>query len=134
MRACAAPRRIDMQGGESGTWISPLMVAAYTRLFDAGYAHSVETWHDDVLVGGLYGVAIGRMFYGESMFSANPMRQKSHCAAGRQLQHWEFGLIDCQMETAHLASLGARTMRARIRSAAAELVKCRIVRPWTFNL
>jgi len=125
MRACAAPRCIDMQGGESGTWISPQMVAAYTRLFDAGYAHSVETWHDGVLVGGLYGVAIGRMFYGESMFSREPDASKiALVRLARQLQQWEFGLIDCQMETPHLASLGARTMpRAAFAARVAELVK-----------
>ena len=132
MRACAAPRE-----GESGTWISPLMVAAYTRLFDAGYAHSVETWHDDVLVGGLYGVAIGRMFYGESMFSREPDASKiALVRLARQLQQWEFGLIDCQMETAHLASLGARTMaRAAFAARVAELVKLpHRSGPWTFNL
>jgi len=137
MRACAAPRHIDMQGGESGTWISPQMVAAYTRLFDAGYAHSVETWHDGVLVGGLYGVAIGRMFYGESMFSREADASKiALVRLARQLQQWEFGLIDCQMETAHLASLGARTMpRAAFAARVAELVKLpHRSGPWTFNL
>ncbi|HWR78279.1 MAG TPA: leucyl/phenylalanyl-tRNA--protein transferase [Thiobacillus sp.] len=132
MRACAAPRE-----GESGTWISPLMVAAYTRLFDAGYAHSVETWHDGVLVGGLYGVAIGRMFYGESMFSREPDASKiALVRLAQQLQQWEFGLIDCQMETPHLASLGARTMpRAAFAARVAELVKLpHRSGPWTFNL
>jgi leucyl/phenylalanyl-tRNA--protein transferase len=106
MRACAEPRDDD-----GGTWISPSMVAAYTRLFDAGYAHSVETWFQGVLVGGLYGVAIGRMFYGESMFSRMPDASKvALVRLARQLRQWGFGLIDCQMETAHLASLGARTM------------------------
>src|SRR5512143_87935 len=64
MRACGEPR-----AGACGTWISPAMIAAYRRLFEAGYAHSIETWREGRLVGGLYGVAIGRMFYGESMFS-----------------------------------------------------------------
>jgi len=132
MRACAAPR-----DGTLGTWISPAMVAAYTRLFDAGYAHSVETWHDGVLVGGLYGVAIGRMFYGESMFSRMPDASKAalvHLA--RQLQQWNFGLIDCQMETPHLASLGARTMPRTVFTARlAELVNLpHRLGPWTFKL
>jgi len=132
MRACAAPR-----DGALGTWISPAMVAAYTRLFDAGYAHSVETWHDGVLVGGLYGVAIGRMFYGESMFSRMPDASKAalvHLA--RQLQQWNFGLIDCQMETPHLASLGARTMPRTVFTARlAELVNLpHRLGPWTFKL
>jgi len=136
MRACAAPRRIDMQGGESGTWISPLMVAAYSRLFDAGYAHSVETWRDDELVGGLYGVAIGRMFYGESMFSREPDASKiALVRLARQLQQWQFGLIDCQMETPHLASLGARTIpRAAFAARLAELVNLpHRPGPWTFD-
>jgi len=132
MRACSAPR-----DGALGTWISPAMVAAYTRLFDAGYAHSVETWHDGVLVGGLYGVAIGRMFYGESMFSRMPDASKValvHLA--RQLQQWNFGLIDCQMETPHLASLGARTMPRTVFTARlAELVNLpHRLCPWTFML
>jgi len=131
MRACAAPR-----DGALGTWISPAMVAAYTRLFDAGYAHSVETWHDGVLVGGLYGVAIGRMFYGESMFSRMPDASKAalvHLA--RQLQQWNFGLIDCQMETPHLASLGARTMPRTVFTARlAELVNLpHLSGPWHFD-
>jgi len=131
MRACAAPRE-----GESGTWISPLMVAAYSRLFDAGYAHSVETWRDGELVGGLYGVAIGRMFYGESMFSREPDASKiALVRLARQLQQWQFGLIDCQMETPHLASLGARTIpRAPFAARLAELVNLpHRPGPWTFD-
>jgi leucyl/phenylalanyl-tRNA--protein transferase len=131
MRACGAPRK-----GESGSWISPAMVAAYRRLFDAGYAHSIETWHDGVLVGGLYGVAIGRMFYGESMFSREADASKiALVRLARQLQQWEFGLIDCQMETPHLASLGARTMpRAAFCARVAELVDLpHRPGPWTFD-
>jgi leucyl/phenylalanyl-tRNA--protein transferase len=131
MRACAAPRE-----GESGTWISPAMVAAYTRLHQAGYAHSVETWHDGRLVGGLYGVAIGRMFYGESMFSREPDASKvALVRLAQQLQRWGFGLIDCQMETSHLASLGARTMpRAAFIARLAELVNWpHRPGPWNFD-
>jgi leucyl/phenylalanyl-tRNA--protein transferase len=131
MRACAAPRE-----GESGTWISPAMVAAYTRLHQAGYAHSVETWHDGRLVGGLYGVAIGRMFYGESMFSREPDASKvALVRLAQQLQQWGFGLIDCQMETSHLASLGARTMpRAAFIARLAELVNWpHRPGPWNFD-
>ncbi|HUX30389.1 MAG: leucyl/phenylalanyl-tRNA--protein transferase [Thiobacillus sp.] len=131
MRACAAPRE-----RETGTWISPAMVAAYSRLFDAGYAHSVETWHDGRLVGGLYGVAIGRMFYGESMFSREPDASKvALVRLARQLQQWDFGLIDCQMETPHLASLGARAMpRAMFTARLAELVKLpHLPGPWTLT-
>ena len=131
MRACAAPRE-----GESGTWISPAMVAAYTRLHQAGYAHSVETWHDGVLVGGLYGVAIGRMFYGESMFNREPDASKvALVRLAKQFQQWDFRLIDCQMETPHLASLGARTMpRAVFTARLAELVNLpHLSGPWTFE-
>jgi leucyl/phenylalanyl-tRNA--protein transferase len=131
MRACGEPRE-----GAGGTWISPAMVAAYSRLFDAGYAHSVETWHDGRLVGGLYGVAIGRMFYGESMFSREPDASKvALVRLARQLQRWGFGLIDCQMETAHLASLGARMMpRAAFTARLSELVKLpHKPSPWHFD-
>jgi leucyl/phenylalanyl-tRNA--protein transferase len=103
MRACAEPRR-----RQRGTWIVEDIVQAYLRLHRLGHAHSVETWQDGRLVGGLYGVAIGRIFYGESMFSRVADGSKlafAHLVA--QLRRWEFGLIDCQMETAHLASLGA---------------------------
>jgi len=132
MRACAAPR-----AGASGTWISPAIVAAYTRLFDAGYAHSVETWHDGRLVGGLYGVAIGRMFYGESMFSRESDASKvALVRLAQQLQRWGFGLIDCQMETPHLASLGARTLPRTVFTARlAELVNLpHRPGPWNFDV
>jgi len=131
MAACAAPR-----GGESGTWISPPMLAAYTRLHQAGYAHSIETWKDDSLVGGLYGVAIGRVFFGESMFSRVPDASKvALVALARQLQRWQFGLIDCQMETAHLASMGARPIpRSDFCSRLEELVNLpHHPGPWTFD-
>jgi leucyl/phenylalanyl-tRNA--protein transferase len=94
-----------------GTWISPAMIAAYGRLHEAGYAHSVETWRDGQLVGGLYGVAFGRIFCGESMFSLE--RDASKVALARlceELIAREFVLIDCQMTTPHLLSLGARTV------------------------
>ena len=104
MRACAAPRP-----GQTGTWISATMLNAYTKLHKRGYAHSVETWIRGELVGGLYGVAIGRMFFGESMFSRVDDASKIAVAyLVRQLERWDFQMIDCQMATAHLASLGAR--------------------------
>lgn len=103
MRACAEPRP-----GQRGTWIVEPMIRAYDRLHALGHAHSVEAWRDGELVGGLYGVAIGRMFYGESMFSRAADASKIALAhLARQLARWDYGLIDCQMETAHLASLGA---------------------------
>ncbi len=103
MRACAAPRH-----GQSGTWIHEDMVAAYGELHRMGYAHSVEIWMNGELAGGLYGIAIGRMFYGESMFSRQTDASKIALAyLAANLAGWNFGMIDCQMNTSHLASLGA---------------------------
>jgi leucyl/phenylalanyl-tRNA--protein transferase len=85
------------------------MQAAYGKLHELGYAHSVEVWLGDKLIGGLYGVALGRVFYGESMFSLQTDASKIALAhLCHHLRNLEFGIIDCQMETAHLASLGAR--------------------------
>ena len=119
MSECAAPR-----ADQVGTWITPEMAAAYTALHHAGYAHSVEAWAEGTLVGGLYGVAIGRMFFGESMFSrASDASKVALAHLSRQLERWQFGLIDCQMSTPHLASLGARELpRAEFIRAVAELV------------
>jgi leucyl/phenylalanyl-tRNA---protein transferase len=104
VRACAEPRP-----EQHGTWITARMLQAYCTLHERGLAHSVETWRDDRLIGGLYGVAIGRAFFGESMFSrASDASKLALVHLVRQLSRWQFGLIDCQMRTAHLASLGAR--------------------------
>lgn len=101
--ACARSPR----PGQPGTWITAGMRAAYGQLHQAGHAHSVETWLGDDLVGGLYGVAIGRMFFGESMFARVDDASKAAFAVlCRQLAHWQFPLLDCQMETAHLARFG----------------------------
>lgn len=101
---CAASPR----PGQSGTWIVPAMVQAYQTLHRAGFAHSVETWIDGELVGGLYCVAIGKAVFGESMFTRTPGASKLALAAlvGFCRQHG-VGLIDCQQNTAHLASMGA---------------------------
>src|SRR5262245_53766187 len=104
MRGCAAPRP-----GQGGTWIGPEMRAAYRRLHDLGYAHSAETWIDGELAGGLYGVALGGAFFGESMFTRTRDASKMALVGlVRRLAAEGFGLIDCQMHTAHLESLGAR--------------------------
>jgi len=104
MNGCAEPR-----DGQEGTWITSEMVDAYSLLFERGHAHSVETWADGRLVGGAYGVAIGRMFFGESMFSRVADASKvSLVGLVRQLARWGFPCIDCQMSTTHLSSLGAR--------------------------
>ena len=102
--ACAGTPR----DGQSGTWITPTMQQAYIRLHELGYAHSVETWVNGTLVGGLYGMAIGKAFFGESMFSHATDASKIALAhLCRFLEANDFGIIDCQMETTHLASLGA---------------------------
>jgi len=102
--ACASTPRKD----QNGTWIVAEMQHAYCALHELGYAHSVEAWVDDKLVGGLYGLAIGRMFYGESMFSHASNASKVALAhLARFLAAQGYGLIDCQMQSAHLASLGA---------------------------
>ena len=95
--------------GQDGTWISPDMMNAYIRLHELGWAHSVETYDEGDLVGGLYGLAIGRMFYGESMFSRlNDASKVAFAHLIRYLSTHQFAMIDCQMRTEHLASLGGR--------------------------
>ena len=104
IRACAKPR-----ADGAGTWITQAMTGAYEALRRAGHAHSVETWIDGELAGGLYGVALGRAFFGESMFTRQPDASKiAFVHLVRQLRRWSYGLIDCQMATAHLARFGAR--------------------------
>ena len=109
LEGCAAPR-----AHEAGTWLSAPMRRAYASLYSAGLAHSVEVWMDGELAGGIYGVAIGRMFFGESMFArrtdASKIAMVRLCA---QLERWAFPMIDCQLETQHLLSLGAEHMRRR---------------------
>jgi leucyl/phenylalanyl-tRNA--protein transferase len=119
MLACAEPRP-----EQDGTWITDEMVAAYCALHDQGIAHSVETWIDGELAGGLYGVALGRMFYGESMFTRAADASKIALVhLVRQLERWNFGMIDCQVHTAHLTSLGAREIpRAEFTRNLVELV------------
>ncbi|PVZ71491.1 leucyl/phenylalanyl-tRNA--protein transferase [Pelagibaculum spongiae] len=103
IEACSAPR-----DDQPGTWLSPEMIEAYQNLHQLGYAHSLEVWQDQQLVGGLYGVSLGRMFFGESMFSRVSDASKIALVyLSGQLQSWQFDLIDCQLPTAHLASMGA---------------------------
>lgn len=97
------------RSGQEGTWIVPSMVDAYTELHRQGYAYSVEVWSGTELCGGLYGVQIGKVFYGESMFSLQPNASKfGFISLVRLLQQWNFTLIDCQQDTAYLRSFGAR--------------------------
>ena len=107
MRACAAPR-----DGQEGTWISEEIIAAYGGLARRDLAHSMEVWKDGLLVGGAYGVAMGRMFFGESMFSRVTDASKIALAAlVALLSQEQVPVIDCQQRTPHLASLGAREMQ-----------------------
>lgn len=119
VRACGST---ELRPG--GTWLSPEMRAAYIKLHKLGFAHSVETWLDGRLVGGLYGVAVGRIFFGESMFSLE--RDASKVALKRlceELTKRDFHMIDCQMATPHLMSLGARLIpRAEFTQALEEHV------------
>ncbi len=96
---------------EQGTWITEEMEDAYIQLHKLGYAHSVEVWREDKLIGGLYGLALGRCFFGESMFSLETNASKiAFSALCQQLQKWGYQLIDCQVENPHLLTLGATTI------------------------
>jgi leucyl/phenylalanyl-tRNA--protein transferase len=104
LEGCAqAPRP-----GQNGTWLIPEMVAAYEQLHALGYAHSIEAWRGDELVGGLYGVSLGAAFFGESMFAKAPDASKiAYTGCVRQLAAWGIRLIDCQVHTEHLERFGA---------------------------
>ena len=108
MLGCAGPRP---QYPDGGTWITAEMLAAYTRLHELGYAHSVETWQEGQLVGGLYGVALGGAFFAESMFThASDASKIALVSLVRQLQTWGFRLIDCQQSSPHITALGAEAI------------------------
>jgi leucyl/phenylalanyl-tRNA--protein transferase len=128
---CAEPR-----GDLAGTWITPEMKDAYGRLAELGCAHSIEAWDGDALAGGLYGVAIGRMFFGESMFSrVSDASKVAFVSFVVQLRRWDMPLIDCQMSTAHLSSLGAREIsRADFLRQVEQLVnRPSVPGPWRFD-
>jgi len=100
---CAAPRP-----GQDGTWITPAMVAGYTDLHRQGFAHSIEAWQDGRLVGGLYGISLGAVFFGESMYADVPDASKvAFATLLANLKRWDFALVDCQSYTEHLARFGA---------------------------
>ena len=103
IKACSMPRSDD-----NGTWLMPEMIDAYIKLHHHNYAHSVECWQDDNLVGGLYGIAIGRVFFGESMFSRISDASKICLVKlSAYLQEWNYDLIDCQVQSDHLLRMGA---------------------------
>lgn len=107
IRTCAAAPR----NGQQGSWISEPFMDGYTELHRQGVAHSVEVWHDGALVGGLYGLSMGRVFFGESMFSLEPNASKAgFITLVHALQSAGYWLIDCQQQTEHLKSLGARSI------------------------
>jgi leucyl/phenylalanyl-tRNA--protein transferase len=131
VRGCADARR-----DHEGTWITPAMEEAYVRLAELGYAHSVEAWQGEALVGGLYGVAVGRMFFGESMFSrVSDASKVALVTLARQLEQWQMPMVDCQMSTPHLASLGARDIpRADfIREVRYLVQRSAVASPWRFD-
>lgn len=123
--------------GQDGTWITNDMIDAYDRLFSLGHAHSVEAWLGDRLVGGVYGVAVGALFCGESMFALEPDASKiAFVKLIHQLVRWGFGLVDCQVHTEHLARFGAvEWPRARFLAKLATLRarELRTPRPWVFD-
>lgn len=128
MHGCAAPRNYTQH-----TWISNDMIDAYTALHQAGYAHSVEVWQGQQLVGGLYGVAIGCAFFGESMFSKTDNASKfGFIALVQVLQQAGFQLIDCQLASQHLHSLGATNIsRADFQLSLHQAVQCQpVFSPW----
>jgi leucyl/phenylalanyl-tRNA---protein transferase len=134
MRACAAPRRQQPNGG---TWITPEMLSAYIELHRRGYAHSVETWQANELVGGLYGVALGGAFFGESMFShATDASKVALVYAAHQFAAWGHTLIDCQLPTEHLSRLGAISVSRRdyLVLLKAALARSSRAAPWHFDM
>ncbi|MEY4979028.1 MAG: leucyl/phenylalanyl-tRNA--protein transferase [Pseudomonadota bacterium] len=130
IRACAQTPR----NGQSGTWIVPAMVQAYERLHRAGVAHSVETWIDGELAGGLYAVQRGAMVFGESMFSHQSNASKIALAAlVAYCRAQQIELIDCQQDTAHLASLGGQLMARAVFSQHLHNTVHRPAAPWQFQ-
>lgn len=104
MQRCSSVKRV----GQEGTWIMPEMIDAYTTLHQLGYAHSVEVWEGDQLVGGLYGIALGKIFFGESMFAEKPNASKvGFVTLAQHLDKKGFLWIDCQQDTPHMRTLGA---------------------------
>ncbi len=132
IRCCAEVPRKD----QDGTWITRDMIDAYAELAELGYAHSAEAWADGELVGGLYGVSLGGCFFGESMFALRPDASKvAFVALLRQLDAWDFDLVDCQVHTEHLARFGAENWsRRRFLDALARALEAPTRRgPWAFD-
>jgi len=104
-----------LRTGQSGTWITPAVIDAYSKLHETGFAHSIEAWRDGELLGGLYGIALGRVFFGESMFTHETDASKVALAGLiTLLKRLDVPIVDCQQETAHLASFGARPISRKL--------------------
>ena len=132
MVACASVAR----PGQRGTWITPEMVHSYSELHRLGVGHSVEAWDGDALVGGLYGLSLGTACFGESMFARTSDASKvAFVGLVRQLERWGMPLIDCQVHTPHLASLGAREWprRAYLEALKSALEQPTRLGPWRFD-
>jgi len=132
VRLCAKVPRPE----QDGTWITEEMIQAYVRLAEIGFAHSVEVYREGELVGGLYGVSLGAVFFGESMFSAAPDASKiAFVELCRQLEAWRFSLIDCQVYTEHLARFGAVewTREAFLYALSGALSQKTRQGPWEFD-
>lgn len=128
---CAAPRAYS-----DDTWISQQMQHAYNDLHKQGYAHSVELWIEGELCGGLYGIAMGKLFFGESMFSTRRDASKIAFACfARQLQKWGYALIDCQIENDHLTSMGAGTIsRTLFKQYLQQHLTTPVEHDWVFDI
>lgn len=129
--SCARPRKNE----QAGTWLVDEMVTSYINLHRLGYAHSIETWKDNTLVGGLYGVCLGKTFFGESMFSFDSDASKiALVALAKHLQNHNFDLIDCQVKTNHLVSMGAiEVPRNFFLELIFESVKKEDINTWNMN-
>lgn len=133
IRACARKRR----PGQRGTWINRAMIKGYTALHKRGFAHSIEAWQEDRLVGGLYGISLGAVFYGESMFADVPDASKvAFATLLGNLVRWDFQLVDCQSYTEYLATFGAEDQpRERFLGALERALETPTrMGPWTFDL
>lgn len=128
--ACSAPR-----SDENGTWITAEMKAAYCHLNQQGIAHSVEVYRDNKLIGGLYGISIGKLFFGESMFSRETNASKiAFITMVEQLRCWGYALIDCQIKNEHLLSLGATEIsRSKFQSYLDLYLDESVTHNWTFD-
>jgi leucyl/phenylalanyl-tRNA--protein transferase len=131
MHKCATTQR----NGQNGTWIQDDIIEAYSVLYDLGIAHSIESYQNGILVGGLYGVVVGKVFCGESMFArVNDASKSAYAILIQHLKYWGYDFIDCQVPTNHLKSLGAKEVsRDYFLSRLTEVNMDKIVHQWSIN-